>query len=124
MGKRVLLLDDDDDLLASMSDLIRLAFSRDVLKVHSFDELREHGDEALACDLAILDINLGPGEPSGLDALGWLRDRGFAAPVVFLTGHARTHPLVAQAQESGEAEVLEKPITSRNLGEVLEAPAE
>jgi hypothetical protein len=36
--------------------------------------------------------------PAGVDAYGWLQEHGFSGPVVFLTGHARSHPWVRRAQ--------------------------
>ena len=90
----VLLLDDDDDLLATLSELVRLLTNGPCLAVSSLSALIARRDEALACTRAILDINLGPGQPSGLDAYAWLKRERFAGSIVFLTGQARSHPLV------------------------------
>ena len=70
---------------------------------------------ALGCGLALLDINLGAGVPSGLDAYRWLKDNGFPGRTVFLTGHARSHPLVREARELTHVQVLSKPIESAVL---------
>jgi FixJ family two-component response regulator len=70
--------------------------------------------------LAILDINLGEGQPSGLDAYHWLRESGFEGKIVFLTGHARSHPLVSQARQAGKVVILEKPTTMERLLSMLE----
>jgi DNA-binding response OmpR family regulator len=70
-------------------------------------------------DLAILDINLGAGSPSGLAGYRWLREHEFAGRVVFLTGHARSHPLVAEASEIGDAVVYEKPMTAAQLRAIM-----
>ena len=59
--------------------------------------------------VAILDINLGPNVPDGVDAFNWLMDHGFQGKILFFTGHARTNPLVAQAVRNG-VEILEKPV--------------
>jgi ActR/RegA family two-component response regulator len=84
-------------------------------------ELTAHGDAALSCSLAILDINLGAGQPSGLDALNWLNERRFSGRTVFLTGHARTFPLVEEARrQHGDIEVLSKPVSSAELLALLE----
>jgi FixJ family two-component response regulator len=64
----------------------------------------------LACDSAILDINLGPGQPSGIDAYKWLRNNGYRGRIAFLTGHAGTHPLVIEATRIGDAEIFSKPV--------------
>lgn len=72
----------------------------------------------LACRVAILDVNLGEGQPTGVDAYEWLRAHSFAGSVVFLTGHAPTHPAVALAVKSG-ARVLAKPIKIDELHALL-----
>jgi FixJ family two-component response regulator len=65
--------------------------------------------------MAFLDINLGPAQPSGVDAYRWLRDKGFNKPIFFLTGHASTYPLVAEAELLGDAKVLSKPCKPEDL---------
>ncbi len=111
----VLLLDDDDDLLASLAELIELACRRESLSAHSLDELRHQRRAALGCKLAILDINLGSDQPSGIDAYLWLKQQGFAERAVFLTGHAASHHLVVEAHRLAGVEVLQKPIELSQL---------
>jgi FixJ family two-component response regulator len=123
MTATVLLLDDDVDLLDSVADLLETVARCQILKARSVAELIAHGDAALGCRLAILDINLGAGQPSGLDALRWLDERRFAGRTVFLTGHARTFPLVEEARrQRQDIAVLSKPITSAELLALLEPP--
>ncbi len=110
----MLLLDDDADLRETMRDVIRLE-GRECLGVGTFAELVELGDRIFDSSLAILDINLGPASPSGVDAYQWLRERGFEGRIVFLTGHARTHPRVDEAHRLGDARVLQKPILAGQL---------
>jgi FixJ family two-component response regulator len=76
-------------------------------------------DAALGCAVALLDVNLGARQPSGLDAYRWLRDHEYRGRVCFLTGHARSHPLVGQALAMGGAHLVEKPITSDRLCELV-----
>lgn len=108
--RRVLLLEDDDDLRAVMCDLVRIACHAECVDVASFGALLERREEALQCDTALLDVNLGPNEPTGIDAYRFLRERGFRGSMYFLTGHARTHPLVEQARDLAGVQVLEKPV--------------
>jgi FixJ family two-component response regulator len=70
--------------------------------------------------VAILDVNLGPEVPSGLDVAEWLREHHFAGRIVFLTGHARSHPLVAQLKHDARAEVLQKPVSPPALLRIIE----
>jgi DNA-binding NtrC family response regulator len=111
----VLLLDDDEDLLDSLADLIELSAPRRVLKARSVAEIQALAARALACELAILDINLGANAPSGIDALRWLLEHGFTGRAVFLTGHAPGFPLVEEAKQMADVEVLAKPIGSERL---------
>jgi ActR/RegA family two-component response regulator len=103
-----LLLDDDLDLLEVMADVLA-AYGWRSLTVCSVADLQALGRGALAADVAVLDINLGPSRPSGIDAYDWLVAQGFPGRILFLTGHARSHPLVARAQHLSHATVLEKP---------------
>jgi CheY-like chemotaxis protein len=117
---RVLLLDDDEDLREVMGDVLQ-AFSHERLVVDSFLHLVAAAERALACDVAILDINLGPAVPSGIDAYHWLRERGFAGKIVFLTGHAQSlGQVAAMGRELADGvRVMRKPITLEDLEQLL-----
>jgi len=116
----VLFLDDDEDLRATFADLVRTIFERECHGIRSYGDLLDLGERALRCGVAILDINLGPQAPSGLDAYGWLRKHGFDGRIVFLTGHAASHPLVVEAKRLGDAEVVGKPVSLDTLTSMLE----
>jgi FixJ family two-component response regulator len=123
MADEILILDDDPDLLEALSELIALAFGRDCRVARNVDELIALAAAAPRAALAILDINLGPSQPSGVDAYLWLRDHGFPGRIVFLTGHALSHPLVLHAQRLGDACVLQKPIGVEAIGSLLDGAA-
>jgi DNA-binding NtrC family response regulator len=112
----VLIVDDDDDLRLSLSDVVEALAHRGSLSAGSADEVHRLGPRAVACGLAIIDINLGEGLPSGLDVLADLRRRGFHGRAAFLTGHARSHPDVKRAHEVEGVPVLSKPF---DLSELL-----
>ena len=116
---RVLVLEDDEDLRSILCELLSLSGAEGCVSAGSLEELRRQGGEALGCGLALLDINLGAGVPSGLDAYRWLKDNGFPGRTVFLTGHARSHPLVRQTLELENVQVLSKPIASKVLLELV-----
>jgi DNA-binding NtrC family response regulator len=116
----VLILDDDDDLRAALGETLESIFGRPWVGAGSVDELRALEARLGACDLAILDINLGRGKPSGLDALDWLKKVGFLGRITFLTGHARSHPLVDKACLDRTARVYEKPLTLAALGRLVQ----
>jgi FixJ family two-component response regulator len=72
---------------------------------------------------AILDVNLGPGRRSGIDAYAWLRQKGYTGRIAFLTGHARDHPLVVQAHRVGKVEIFTKPIDPDQMRSLVEGNA-
>jgi len=111
MAKHVLFLDDDGDL---RDIVVHVLESLDVAcdAVGTVEEMKKRMDHRPdGFDLAILDINLGPGRESGVDAYKWLRSHGYAGRIAFLTGHGRSHPLVADALRAGDATVHDKPVT-------------
>jgi FixJ family two-component response regulator len=118
----VVLLDDDQDMRDALGQLIGLLSGGRCLGLASVAELMARRDDVLAARLVILDINLGPRQPSGLDGYDWLQRERFAGRIVFLTGHAHSHPLVARAAALGNARVYAKPIEERVLCELLGVP--
>jgi len=118
---RILICDDDGDLLEVMTQLLRDEGVRCVT-AGSLDEVVAKRSEVLDCSVAVLDVNLGPGRPSGVDVYRWLQRERFGGRVVFLTGHAATSTIVAAASSSG-LPILSKPITSDVLLELARAEA-
>jgi len=108
------LLDDDTDLLEILAELLQER-NCGCLLAHSLEELKALGPEVLRADVAVLDINLGAGQPSGIDAYDWLLSQNFAGRLLFLTGHAHAHPLVARAERLNRATVLDKPLDGKVL---------
>ena len=117
----VLVLDDDEDLLATLCELIHLLTGRHCVAARSLAELVALGDAALVCGDAILDINLGPSQPSGLEAFAWLKQKSYGGRIRFLTGHARSHPMVARAGTLDGVEVHQKPLETLELRRMLGA---
>jgi DNA-binding NtrC family response regulator len=116
----VLLLDDDPDLLDILGSVIGEVCERPCLAATSYEEMVGLGDRALSCHVAILDVNLGPGRPSGIDAYQWLHEQGFCGKIAFLTGHAQTHPAVQRACQVEAAIVYQKPISISMLRSILD----
>ena len=97
-------------MIDALKDALELMTGWKCLAVRSYDELVQHQAEALGCKVAVLDINLGEGRPSGIEAYRWLKSHAFSGKVFFLTGHARSHPLVVEADRIGAAQVIQKPV--------------
>lgn len=111
----VLILDDNDDLLFLSKILVEEICGKAVITAASFAEVVSLDDVVLACQLAILDINLGANQPNGIDVYRWLRSCGSAARIVFVTGHASNNPLVIEAEQLCDAKVYCKPLASAKL---------
>ena len=116
----VLYVEDDDDLRELVGEVVAAVARRRYIGVGSYEELVAMGGAALECGVAILDINLGINKRSGIDAYTWLRAGGYTGRIVFLSGHASTHPVVVEAQRAGDAEVLPKPIELDRLQSIVE----
>ena len=114
VAEKVIYLEDSEDLRSLMSHLIKSRLGEDCLCLASVKDLIKAEKIALNSKIIILDINLGAGEPTGLDAFDWLQEQGFKGKIFFLTGHAYSHPLVAKACASG-AEVWNKPILTNKI---------
>jgi CheY-like chemotaxis protein len=108
---RLCFLDDDGDLRDVMRELLSV-LGHDVLCVGSLREMQALGARLFACDVVLLDINLGASEPSGLDAFRWLRDHGFLGRIAFLTGHGRSlaEALANLDEETRATPMYEKPV--------------
>lgn len=115
----VLILEDDADCRELLGEILKLG-EHSCVEAGTLAELERREPEVLACDLAMIDINLGPGQPSGVDACRWLLAHGFHGKIVFLTGHADTHPLVTEAARVANASVLTKPIEADQLVELVQ----
>ena len=116
----MLYVEDNDDLRELVVELVTDVLDRRCVGIGSYEELTALGDDARGCSVAILDINLGANRRSGIDAYLWLRSHGYTGRIVFLTGHASTHPLVVEAQRIGDAEIFSKPIEADHLRSIVE----
>jgi FixJ family two-component response regulator len=116
---QVLILDDSQDLCEAMSQLILLRLCAPSLCVHSFDQLTENHERALRTRIAFLDVNLGAGPRTGVDAYDWLKSRNYAGHIYFFSGHANTQLLGRPLQEG--VRILSKPLPSGQLVELISA---
>lgn len=116
---KVYILEDSVDLGQLLCEFLTMEKGADCRSATSFAQLLKEPEPALSADLVVLDVNLGTGKPSGIDAYQWLRDQGFRGRVIFLTGHGATHPLVKQARALSGAPVLEKPVEAERLLDLL-----
>ncbi|MCL2725390.1 MAG: response regulator [Polyangiaceae bacterium] len=113
----VLVVDDDADLVDVMTIFLEDAGIL-CLPAHSLAEVEAYGVRVLGSPFALLDVNLGQGQPSGLDVAAYLRSMDFQGHIVFITGHAQDHPLVRQAL-GPRGLVLSKPVDTKALLKII-----
>jgi DNA-binding NtrC family response regulator len=119
MRETVLLVDDDDDLRAAMQEALHRIGVRRLIEAASLRDVEDQREEVLACELAIIDINLGYGEPTGIDVFEWLERAGFSGHVVFLTGHGSQDPQVKRAARLAHSQVASKPLGTAKLRDLI-----
>jgi FixJ family two-component response regulator len=119
-----MILDDDDDLRETLAEMFQVMCGVDTLLAHDVEGMVAIGNEVLRSAIAFIDVNLGAGRPSGLDAYQWLVEHEYHGRVVFLTGHARLQTQVEQAVNDGVADVVQKPANAKVLCELVEKAGE
>jgi DNA-binding NtrC family response regulator len=122
VAKCVLIVDDDEDLRETLGDVLA-SFDACSVKIGSLREIERRSDELANCSLALIDINLGPDQPSGLDVCAWLIAHDFGGHIVFMTGHAAGYPLVRDAHAMRGVAILQKPIDLRIIEGMIDRHA-
>lgn len=122
-SRKILLIDDDENLLDSLAEFFELALDMKCIRSRGLDDAIARKSEIFAGEVvaAILDINLGVGVPNGLDAYQWLRSQGFHGKIAFLTGHAKDHPLVRKVAEIEGVRIFEKPMDVNEIVAMIES---
>lgn len=111
MTDRLLIIDDDPMVRASLSALIR-AEGYDAVEASSAEEGRGQLERGPRIDLVISDIRL-PGM-SGLEFLKSLKSRVDAPPIIVITARASRQDAL-QALECGASDFLAKPVNDHEL---------
>ena len=107
---RVLIVDDDQSTLASLSRAFRLAGYEAVVCDHAARAIALLQQERF--DIVFSDVVM-PGK-DGLAMLADLRELGVTTPVIMISGQA-TVDMAVRATRLGAADFLEKPISSDKL---------
>jgi DNA-binding response OmpR family regulator len=111
----LLFVDDDADLRDTIRETVAFLGLGGCVLAGSLADVESQHAEALACSLAILDINLGPDAPTGIDVYQWLREARFPGTIIFLTGHGADDPRVREATHIAASHLLTKPISAAQL---------
>lgn len=103
---RILLIDDDEEDYLLVRDLLSgLLYARFELHWAADDRIALDAIQSTGYDICLLDYRLG--DRNGLDLLEQLKEYGFKAPVVFLTGQG-DYELDLEAMRAGAADYLTK----------------
>ena len=106
----VFVVDDDDDVRASIQGLLKSAKLHCVCFGTAEEFLGNKLPNGPSC--LVLDVSL-PGV-SGLDFQRQLADAGIQIPIIFVTGHGDI-PMTVKAMKSGAVEFLTKPFLDQEL---------
>jgi FixJ family two-component response regulator len=113
--RTVLFVDDSSDLCEVFEFMCQSLPEVECVCVTSMSAVLERVVQVMRTGLAILDVNLGPGEPSGVEIYRWLKGQNYRGKVVFLSGHARTDPLVEEAAGISGVDFFQKPLAFGQL---------
>ena len=111
---KVLLVDDDPDLLSSLSDLLKLE-GYEVAVANGAESARRTA-AAFEPDVALLDVKLGPA--NGIELIATLKQQRPGLACVIMTGYADTEYAVRALREGAE-DFLSKPVDPSGLIRVL-----
>jgi DNA-binding NtrC family response regulator len=116
MTERILLIDDEEDFLAVMSDRMK---ARN-MQVSTASSAKEGLEKAASgnYDAVILDVMMP--EMNGIDALKILKEKNPDLEVILLTGHATIKQGI-EAMKLGALDLLEKPADINALTEKIHA---
>lgn len=106
MGSEAVVHVVDDDVAVRQSLLFLLASDGLAVRLHEsasafLDSVKEAGTGCILTDVRMPGID-------GIELLRRLKERGFALPVIVMTGHADV-PLAVEAMKEGAADFIEKP---------------
>lgn len=117
--KKVLFLDDDKSLCFLMVELFAESRDIEIVTASSYAQFITHEKDILTFDIIFLDVNLGAGCPTGLDAFQWLREKDYRNKIVFFTGHALSYPEVKEALKTPNVFNLEKPAPIKKIEDLI-----
>jgi len=119
--KRILLVDDERSIRASLSKILGAENYEVVLAENGHEAIEKHGAQRI--DLLILDLNMPV--KNGWDTLDWLVKIDPVLPVVIITGRSDQR---AQAETASADALMEKPLDVplllQTIRELLSEPME
>ena len=116
-GRRVCVLDDEPKVLAAVGDMLRSLGYMPMLMLPDEAEQAIEAKRVPPCDLILSDVRLGHAR-SGVELSRRLRLRCPGVPVLFMSGYPAD-----ELEEVSDAAFIEKPFSSSQLREQLDALA-
>lgn len=108
--RNVLFVDDNSDLCMVIELLCQSLPEVECICAASMSAVLERAAQVLHTGLAILDVNLGPGEPNGVEIYRWLKGQNYHGKIVFLSGHCSTDRLCEEATGISGVDFFQKPL--------------
>ena len=112
-------IDDDDAVRDSLEFMLDAAG----LRVRCWESAVAFLDGLDRLDQGCIVTDVRMPEMTGLDLVRHLKDRGVAAPVIVITGHADV-PLAVEAMKAGVVDFIEKPFENQRLLGAIRAALE
>lgn len=104
MKKRVLVIEDEEDLREVIKDLLEILGVDIDLAVDGIEGIEQQKKNSY--DLVISDLRMP--RCSGLEVLKWMRSQNIQTPIIFQTGHGYAN-LTKDVGDSSILAILEKP---------------
>ena len=109
--KKILLVDDDDDLREALSEQLVMTEDFDVFEADSGAEAMKRAKEGLY-DLIILDVGLP--DTDGRELCRLMRKQGVKSPILMLTGHDTDADTIL-GLDAGANDYITKPLSKAQL---------
>ena len=116
MGKQILLVDDDEDLLATFEESLSLR-GYDIITAHNGYEAIVQYKEKNPC-ITFMDIRMP--EMDGYETFSKIKEISDDAKIVFITGH-ETVSKTQIARNHGLIDLIEKPIIAEKIIELIKS---
>lgn len=107
--KKILLLEDNLELCKLLGQIFNSFGTIDLSICHSYSDVTALNGKALNFEVAFLDVNLGMGQKTGIDAFDWLLENGYQGKTVFFTGHASSYGVLKKITDRPNVYLLDKP---------------
>ena len=119
--KSVLILDDDIDLSEILELTIKHLGVTLCKVIHSYKEILELNKvELTRFDICLLDVNLGPGQPNGLEVYKHLKQVNYPGEIYFFTGHGKSDSRLQVLTNFSLTHILEKPVSIETLNNIIQ----